>query len=652
MRIFISYQTLDGAIAKSIADGIKAQRPNAETFFAPETLSAGAYWLPRLAQEIKDSHAVLLLIGKRVGKWQELEYLEAVRLARDTGKPLIVPVVMGDYAPGLPFFDQYHRLFFREPASKEALVAILKALDGAPGDGAPPLWAQFNPYRGLAAFTSADAAFFFGREALTAEILTFMQNKPSEALALIGNSGVGKSSLAQAGVIAALKRQEWPTGGAWPAALTESRAWLSLTIRPEDKPLKSLALTFTRLLHDLSADQDKDADGWVQHFRDGSRFGDLMRAVKDGLKQKLADDAPKAFFLYIDQGEELYASMEREGKPDIAAKRDAEIFSRAIAEAAGRTDCRVLFSLRSDYYGSLQEDDALFAVTRRVDVPPMPVSALRQAIERPAAAFGVRFEPAEMPGNLAGATAGEAGALPLLAYLLYDMWHEMQAREDGMLRFSERPEVFDISAALRERADRYREKNKPREGDLKRLFTLRLAQVPRLGDVIKRRARRAECSAGEWRIAEELAGEEWRLLTLEGGSGEVTAEVAHEQILRKWPALEGWLSELRDFLTWKADLEAARAAYDETPAADKPSALLGGRRLLLARNWLASHRDDLADEDRAFVEASVKADDGLRERARQQERKILIRTRIGAGVVAALALIAGVIGLGGSGSEG
>jgi hypothetical protein len=222
-----------------------------------------------------------------------------------------------------------------------------------------------------------------------------MKNEPE--LALIGNSGVGKSSLAQAGVIAALKRQEWPTGGAWPTALAESRSWLPLTIRPEDKPLKSLALTFTRLLHELSADQDADAEGWVRRFRDGAGFGDLMRSVKDKLAQSLAGDAPRSFLLYIDQAEELYASTEREGKPDAAAKRDAKAFSRVIAEAAGRADCRVFFSLRSDYYGSLQGDDALFAVSRRVDVPPMPVDALGEAIERPAAALGVRFEPTAMP---------------------------------------------------------------------------------------------------------------------------------------------------------------------------------------------------------------------------------------------------------------
>ena len=471
-----------------------------------------------------------------------------------------------------------------------------------------------------------------------------MQNEPGNVVALIGNSGVGKSSLAQAGVIAALKRQEWPAGGAWPAALAESRSWLPLTIRPEDKPLKALALTFTRLLHERSSDQDEDAEGWVRRFRDGAGFADLIRAVKDYLGQKLAGDTPRAFLLYIDQGEEIYASTEREGKPDIAAKRDAEAFSRVIAEAAGRADCRILFSLRSDYYGSLQDDNALFAVTRGVDVPPMPVEALRQAIERPATALGVRFEPPAMPGYLAGATAREAGALPLLAYLLSDMWREMQAREDELMRFGERFEIFDVSAALRERAERYRVQNKPRDGDLKRLFTLRLAQVPRLGDVIKRRARRAECSAQEWDIAEELAKEDWRLVTLEGGNGEITAEVAHEELLRKWPALEDWLSELRDFLTWKAELEAARAAYEETPTAEQASALLSGRRLLIARNWLASHGNDFADVDRAFVEASIKTDDELRERARQQERKILLRTRIGAGVAAILALIAGTFG--------
>ena len=45
---------------------------------------------------------------------------------------------------------------------------------------------------------------------------------PDKLPLLLGNSGVGKSSLAQAGVLAALMRQDWPetaeAAGAWPRA--------------------------------------------------------------------------------------------------------------------------------------------------------------------------------------------------------------------------------------------------------------------------------------------------------------------------------------------------------------------------------------------------------------------------------------------------
>lgn len=191
-----------------------------------------------------------------------------------------------------------------------------------------------------------------------------------------------------------------------------------------------------------------------------------------------------------------------------------------------------------------------------------------------------------------------------------------------------------MSAALRERAGRYLAQNKSRERDLRRLFTLRLAQVPRQGDVVKRRAHRAECSADEWRIAEDLAGDEWRLVTVAAQemSSDVSAEVAHEQVLRKWTALARWLEERREFLTWKADVEQARASYDEAPQAEKPTALLTGRKLFIARQWLASHGGDLGPEDRAFIQASAKADDELRERAAEQERQ---RRRLKRGFVAA-----------------
>ena len=61
-----------------------------------------------------------------------------------------------------------------------------------------------NPWPGLRAFTENDRDFFFGRERETAELLEVVQQSP--AAVLYGQSGLGKTSLVQAGLFPALKR--------------------------------------------------------------------------------------------------------------------------------------------------------------------------------------------------------------------------------------------------------------------------------------------------------------------------------------------------------------------------------------------------------------------------------------------------------------
>ncbi len=61
--------------------------------------------------------------------------------------------------------------------------------------------AERDPYPGLAAFTEADAGLFFGREAEAAAMWRRISSR--RLLAVIGPSGVGKSSFMRAGVIPA-----------------------------------------------------------------------------------------------------------------------------------------------------------------------------------------------------------------------------------------------------------------------------------------------------------------------------------------------------------------------------------------------------------------------------------------------------------------
>jgi hypothetical protein len=151
-------------------------------------------------------------------------------------------------APGLPFFELLHQIYAKDPATPETVDAIGRSLDGVTENDPTPKWARFNPYKGLPAFTSSDTAFFFGREQITRDILNQLIKNPDGVLALIGKSGVGKSSIALAGIMAALRSQIWPgakdDNARWPDLLDDSRDWALMVLRPEDQPLRELARQF------------------------------------------------------------------------------------------------------------------------------------------------------------------------------------------------------------------------------------------------------------------------------------------------------------------------------------------------------------------------------------------------------------------------
>ncbi len=82
------------------------------------------------------------------------------------------------------------------------------------------------PYRGLAAFGENDAKYFFGRSAEIRTALSQLEQWP--LLAVIGPSGVGKSSFVHAGLLPAVRG-------------TEGGNWKIRVLRPGRTPLASLA---------------------------------------------------------------------------------------------------------------------------------------------------------------------------------------------------------------------------------------------------------------------------------------------------------------------------------------------------------------------------------------------------------------------------
>ena len=165
-RWFLSYHSPDQALAERLKAAIERKDAATRVFFAPTHLRAGGSWTAQLAQEIADANAFVLLIGTAgIGKWQVPEYDEALDRWVSSGRrfPLIVVLLEGQTAPGLPFLRQLHWIVAPDPASENAVGRIF---DGAAGTVGNPgeLWRYTSPYRGLEAMEEKDSDYFFGRE--------------------------------------------------------------------------------------------------------------------------------------------------------------------------------------------------------------------------------------------------------------------------------------------------------------------------------------------------------------------------------------------------------------------------------------------------------------------------------------------------------
>ena len=87
-------------------------------------------------------------------------------------------------------------------------IFLLPDFDRARLEKAPALDKNTNPYKGLNSFDEADSDKFFGRTALTAELVKFVETH--QLTVVLGASGLGKSSLVKAGLIPKLdKSQHW-----------------------------------------------------------------------------------------------------------------------------------------------------------------------------------------------------------------------------------------------------------------------------------------------------------------------------------------------------------------------------------------------------------------------------------------------------------
>ncbi|MGH9889722.1 MAG: serine/threonine protein kinase, partial [bacterium] len=115
----------------------------------------------------------------------------------------------------------------------QSAAELLSALElFLPGRRPAPLQIDESPYAGLSSFQENDAGKFFGRNREVAAMVTRIRDRP--LMAVVGSSGVGKSSFVRAGLVPALKRS--------------GETWETLVIRPGRSPLESLGAVISPMV--------------------------------------------------------------------------------------------------------------------------------------------------------------------------------------------------------------------------------------------------------------------------------------------------------------------------------------------------------------------------------------------------------------------
>jgi WD40 repeat protein len=471
---------------------------------------------------------------------------------------------------------------------REQLVktTLLLQLHGAPARSPPgvePREAPADvacPYKGLRAFQPEDAAFFFGREALVADVLARLAE--ARFVAVVGASGSGKSSFVRAGLVAAIWR------GALPAGM-HARV---ITLTPGERPLEQLAMRLA-LLQGVSA---------------GSVLDDLRtdpERVVLAARQALVDAPPDArLVLVIDQFEELFTLCHDEV--------ERRLFVDALLHARGPGNpTLVVLAVRADFYGRFAAFPALAAAVQdhQALVGRMTQADLRRAIEQPAAEAGLVLEPG-LAESMLDDLGEEPGALPLLSHALLETF---ERRSGHTLTLAGYVESGGVRGAIAKTAETVFDGLDPAQQAIARRVFLDLTEIGDASEPTRRPVNRSEVAdAPTEDVIDVLA--DARLITV----GEDTVQVAHEALIRYWPTLRHWLEENRESLRLRRRLTQAASEWDALD--HDPGALYRGARLAATADW--AEREDLAPREREFLEASRAAEEAELSAARRRARRL------------------------------
>jgi eukaryotic-like serine/threonine-protein kinase len=494
----------------------------------------------------------------------------------------------------------------------QSAAELLSALElFLPGRRTQTLQIDESPYAGLSSFQENDAGKFFGRNREVAAMVTRLRDCP--LMAVVGSSGVGKSSFVRAGVVPALKRS--------------GEMWETLVIRPGRQPLDALAGIIAPMVGtaaNLADEVDEQKKLVEQLRREPGHLGHVMRlrARRDN----------RRLMLFVDQFEELYTQ--------VADPADRAAFTACLSAVAddATSPLRVVLSIRSDFLDRIAEDPQFVneLTAGLYFLGPPGRDGLRDAITQPAEMAGFQFELPAIVEDMLDHLETTPGALPLLQFAAAKLWENRDTAR-RMLTHHSYAAMGGVAGALASHADRFVTEQGAQKAALIRALLLRLVTAERTRAIVPiTELLELSREVGEiQRLIDQMV--DARLLvvqTLEGGKGS-TVEIVHESLVHGWPALRRWLDENQDDAQLVDQLRVASRQWHQK--GQDAGLLWRGDMADEAKKFRKRYKGPLSDVERGFLDAVV----SLETSAARRRRAAIIGgfTALSLIVVAAMVLL-------------
>jgi WD40 repeat protein/ABC-type oligopeptide transport system ATPase subunit len=272
-----------------------------------------------------------------------------------------------------------------------------------------------NPFPGLRPFRQEENHLFFGRENQINEVLTRLIG--SKFVAVIGNSGIGKSSFINCGILPKIY-SNYPT--------SFSNRWDIVAFRPGSTPINNLADAFADTAN-------KDRPAFSPGFISPEKVRDILLSdANHGLEQLFntyLKPNQKNLLIYIDQFEEIFRY-----KKDVESVSDeVALFIEILIDCARNNEmpAYVIMTMRSDFVGDCSRYPMLTAAINESQflIPQMTREEKQSAIVGPIGVMGATIDE-----NLVNEILNDIGdandQLPVMQHALmrtWDYWTSVKA---------------------------------------------------------------------------------------------------------------------------------------------------------------------------------------------------------------------------------